>query len=514
MAVARWLRRALVGCRLPKALRGKYGCKLSVYLDTAYERATSDFYQLNIKPALLSSRFLIVVATPDATRRPGGMEDWIEREIRDFTSSRGGNIIAVRGAGEFDGPLPGDLKRLFPSIEIIDLRGAGRFWSPSFPRIARLSAEKLKIVAPLYNIPPEEMPKLRQEEERRQQTQFGAIVGATLGILVAVSGLSVYSLVSRHQAIRAHDESMFAAGSMIDEATTLDTSDADTARTRQLIISRGCDLLDQADQGTSGDPPIGAIVTCRLERGAGHENLHEDAEARKQFKEAIDLANLSQQRRGRIDAAFAVVQARQAYAEYLVRQKDSDGSGRAYAELLQDAQRLGKEHDRPAQFARFEGEARGQIGDRQAASNDRQGAAKSYDAAATAVKQWIEAVKAELRTVDPQAVAWLVRLYRLAGLQHVEVKNSDIAIERFKPALDARAFDEAKQPTPLIEYEAALVYDNIFRVERERGNTDAAGAAKQGLLKSIDFIIHADDATPEVKQRADSLKRSIEQWER
>jgi hypothetical protein len=303
-AVARWLRRALVGCRLPKALRGKYGCKLSVYLDTAYERATSDFYQLNIKPALLSSRFLIVVATPDATRRPGGMEDWIEREIRDFTSSRGGNIIAVRGAGEFDGPLPGDLKRLFPSIEIIDLRGAGRFWSPSFPRIARLSAEKLKIVAPLYNIPPEEMPKLRQEEERRQQTQFGAIVGATLGILVAVSGLSVYSLVSRHQAIRANDESMFAAGSMIDEATTLHTSDADTARTRQLIISRGCDLLDQADQGTSGDPPIGAIVTCRLERGAGHENLHEDAEARKQFKEATDLANLSHQRRGRIDVRW------------------------------------------------------------------------------------------------------------------------------------------------------------------------------------------------------------------
>jgi hypothetical protein len=78
MAVARWLRPALVGYRLPKAFRGKYGSKLSVYLDTAYERATSDFYQLNIKPALLSSRFLIVVATPDATRRPGGMEDWIE----------------------------------------------------------------------------------------------------------------------------------------------------------------------------------------------------------------------------------------------------------------------------------------------------------------------------------------------------------------------------------------------------------------------------------------------------
>lgn len=80
---------------------------------SAYERATSDFYELNIKPALVSSRFLIVVATPNAMRRPKGGEDWIEREIRDFIDGEGGkNVIAVRGAGEFDGPLPGSLKRL------------------------------------------------------------------------------------------------------------------------------------------------------------------------------------------------------------------------------------------------------------------------------------------------------------------------------------------------------------------------------------------------------------------
>ncbi len=79
----------------------------------------------------------------------------------------------------------------------------------------------------------------------------------------------------------------------------------------------------------------------------------------------------------------------------------------------------------------------------------------------------------------PRAVAWLVRLYRLAGLQYVELKNSDLAIERFKLGLGARAFSEAKQPTPSIEYEAALVYANMLWVDRGRGNTDAAGAAKQ-----------------------------------
>jgi hypothetical protein len=74
------LRRELVGFRLPKSLRSAYGRKLRVYLDTAYERGTSDFYELNIRPALMSSRFLIVVATPNAMRRPSGAEDWIERE--------------------------------------------------------------------------------------------------------------------------------------------------------------------------------------------------------------------------------------------------------------------------------------------------------------------------------------------------------------------------------------------------------------------------------------------------
>ena len=45
--------------------------RLRVYLDTAYERGTSDFYEHNIKPALLASRWLIVVATPAAIRRRG-----------------------------------------------------------------------------------------------------------------------------------------------------------------------------------------------------------------------------------------------------------------------------------------------------------------------------------------------------------------------------------------------------------------------------------------------------------
>jgi hypothetical protein len=71
-----------------------------------------------------------------------------------------------------------------------------------------------------------------------------------------VTGLSLFALLSRYQAIRAHDDSMFAASSMAEQAKALETSDPDTARIRRLIISRGSDLLDKAEQGTVSDPPI------------------------------------------------------------------------------------------------------------------------------------------------------------------------------------------------------------------------------------------------------------------
>jgi tetratricopeptide (TPR) repeat protein len=512
-AVAQWLRRALVGYRLPLALRSRHADKLRVYLDTVYERATSDFYERNIKPALQSSRFLIVVATPDAMRRPRGVADWIDREIHDFTRGQDvSNVIAVRGAGEFDGPLPGDLKQLCPGIEIVDLRGAGRFWFLSVSRIARLNSEKLKIIAPLCGIPSEDMPTLRQEQERRQQTRTGAIAGAVLGVMLAVSALSVFSLISRYQAIRAHDDSMFAAGSMIDEARSLGSSDPDTARTRRLIIGRGCDLLDQADQGAGNDPPVGAMVACRLERAAQRESFHEDKDARRQFEDAIALADLSHQKRSRVESALALLQARQAYAEYLTRQKDVADSDRTYAELLQDAQKLESDHTRPDPFARFVGEADGQIGDRQAANKDHQGAADSYDAAAIAVERWLKAVKDGLRSVNPEGVVWLVRLHRLAGLQYLELKKADEAIMRFGRALDARKLQEGNG-SPSIDYETAWVYASMFLIERERGNTDAAKANKQESLKSIELVTGAANVASEIKQRADNLKRSIEQWD-
>ena len=98
-AVARWLRRALVGYRLPRALRSRHADKLRVYLDTVYERATSDFYERSIKPALQSSRFLIVVATPDVMR---SRRAWRTGSIAKYATSRAARTAAM--SSPFVGP--------------------------------------------------------------------------------------------------------------------------------------------------------------------------------------------------------------------------------------------------------------------------------------------------------------------------------------------------------------------------------------------------------------------------
>ena len=187
--IAGWLRRELQQFRPPRRLSARLDRPFRVYLDTAYERGSIDFYQRTIQPALMASRHLIVLATPDAVQRAGHAEDWIRREIDDFTAGQyAENVIVVRAAGEFDGPLPANLAERFPNVQIVDLRGAGRVWYLNPLRAPRFAAEKLKIIAPMLDLAPDEMPVLRQEEERKQQTRLGNLAGAATDHIDAYSG--------------------------------------------------------------------------------------------------------------------------------------------------------------------------------------------------------------------------------------------------------------------------------------------------------------------------------------
>jgi len=209
---ARWLRRELEAFHPPRALRDRLPQKLRVYLDTAYERGALDFFENTIRPALLASRFLIAVATSDAVLRPSPQDDWIKREIDPFAAGpNGGNLLLVRGGCDFDGPPPADLAARFPHMEIIDLRNVSRFWRLNPLRASRISGELLKLIAPIAGVALEDMPLLRREQERIQQARLGSAAGAVL----AISGLTIYALITRTRATTALESTLGATRSLV-----------------------------------------------------------------------------------------------------------------------------------------------------------------------------------------------------------------------------------------------------------------------------------------------------------
>jgi hypothetical protein len=254
-AAARWLRNRLQTFSLPKPLRGESPKKLKVYLDTVYERATEDFFEKNIEPALTQSRFLIVVSTPDALRpRPDGTPNWVHREVETFAIlPQGRNIVVALAEGEMDHTLPGGLTEKFPRIEIVDFRefGLSRFiWLPTR---WRLQEELLKIVAPLFDVPTESMPLLRLEESRRRQRNLWLTLVSSFALFAVMTGLFIWAFINlasaRQQLIRTHllqGQDLFAhspAFARLHFAKAVEVADSSTA-VRLVSWAEGVGLLD------------------------------------------------------------------------------------------------------------------------------------------------------------------------------------------------------------------------------------------------------------------------------
>ena len=203
--VALWLRSAMQSYRLPTEL-GRGRAPLRCFLDSAYVRASEDFWDLNIAPALARSRCLILVATK-ACLLPGknGAENWVQRELAAFRASGGRPIYIVRG----DGKLMDDVPEGAPELaERVDLRSArSRFarWHDQ----QKLSDGVLSLVAPLYEIPLAKMPLLRQEEARRAAASRRNRAVLALGVSAGFAGLLLYA---RHAVANAERERLRAAG--------------------------------------------------------------------------------------------------------------------------------------------------------------------------------------------------------------------------------------------------------------------------------------------------------------
>lgn len=311
-AFARRLRRLLQDFRPPQPLRDRQSRPLKIYLDTIYEQATNDFFERVTLPALLASRHLIVVATPDAVDRGADRNDWIRREIDAFEQgSNSGNIFAVRAKDLPNNLLPGDLARRYPNIEIIDLRGLGplAFLNPA--QAARLSDETVKLLAPLLGFGLDDMPALRREEERRQQVKLGLAAGSATALVVAVAGLALLAFESRNRALDALSRSLFATDRVIQSVSgSLPVGEA-----RSNLLASSCDLLDSLRDRSPAAPRTNALVLCAVERAESRERLGEGAKASELINSAIRLAQDQFAKTASPDDALAVLVASRAALE-------------------------------------------------------------------------------------------------------------------------------------------------------------------------------------------------------
>ncbi len=501
-SAARWLRRELERFRAPKRLVALRDRRIRIYLDTAYERGTSDFYQGTIRPALLASRHLIVVATPAAVRRSGGAEDWIAREIDDFCSGpNGANVMAVRAAGGDGDPLPGDLASRFPNLEIVDLRGVGRLWFLHPTRAARFSAEKLKLIAPLIDLPPGDMPILRQEEERAQQVRLGLASGVTLAVLVAVAGLSIYALDSRFRAQEALNTSLQSASRMVSAASALDPRS--TGEVRGNFLNQVCDLLDRLGREASVAAPTDSRVTCLIERARGHELQGESALADATLRDAVGIAEAALAIKPTQSDAYALAAAWQAAADTALARKQPPVQQDALAHLADRLAAIGKALENPELIARA-AEASANLADSLTESGDPDAAIASAE---TAADGYGTASKASVDPV-PDYLERQSHILRWIGFGHEEAKRPDKAADAYR-----RSIAVAEQIDPAARSADARLetVDTRLRLAAlDPGGEAATDVALARIGTELDAIAALSDLADAQRQQVASLEKTLD----
>ncbi len=200
---AKWLRRRLQDHKLtPKFAEGRN--RPRIYLDTVMERATNDFWDENIEPELMASRYLLVIATPKALEgsitSDNCYQNWVTREIESFEKQpQGRNVLVVRAKGEATDRLPGDLQERFPRANILDMRAFASLLGRIFLLIS-LPDKLVTILGALYEIESEMMPDLRVEEAHRARTRaIGlGIIATTLFVLII--SLAITAVIQRNHA--------------------------------------------------------------------------------------------------------------------------------------------------------------------------------------------------------------------------------------------------------------------------------------------------------------------------
>lgn len=247
--IAAWLHRALEIYRIPPRLRGResplgpLGARLPPIFQDREELAASSDLAASVRAALAEASSLIVICSPDAAR-----SRWVNEEIRAFTAlGKRDRIQCLIVAGEPNTPrTPGGdpaLECLPPALFESD--GGEPLAADIRPGQDSRSAARLKLLAGIMGVGYDE---LRQREQARRQRRLAVIAAASALGFILMSGLAVYALVARNEAITQRD----------------------LARRRTLTAERTTDFIQSIFEVADPSESRGRTITAReiLDRGA------------------------------------------------------------------------------------------------------------------------------------------------------------------------------------------------------------------------------------------------------
>lgn len=204
--LAEWLARKIRRFRLPGAVLAGLSSANSavherrprVFLDTNVERASSDFLNKKILPALDETARLLVISTPSAfeaviDHQGQPQQNWLTLEVEHFvgtgTVSSARPIDVVLGPGAPDDRFPGRLNEN-PHWDWIDLRRFSLWRRLLKPR--QLDRALIRVIATLYDVEDRFHDALRQEAAKARR-RIMIWTAACLSIIFFGS----YSLIDR-----------------------------------------------------------------------------------------------------------------------------------------------------------------------------------------------------------------------------------------------------------------------------------------------------------------------------
>ncbi len=200
--VAEWLSKGLRNYRGPSSFAQTIP-RIRIYRDTELERVTPAIWQERIRPALVRSRFFLLVLTPSVLEPlESGEPNWVMREVREFLQlPQCANFLLTRAHGPDNLPNLPELAARFPEPGWVDIRPLATSWRRLF-KISEARDKLTALAVPALGIADKDIPSFNRLAEREKRRVAWRVAGVSLVLLLLVSVLALVALSRRNEARR------------------------------------------------------------------------------------------------------------------------------------------------------------------------------------------------------------------------------------------------------------------------------------------------------------------------